>query len=117
MLLVDDDVRNIYAMSALLEQFELDVSIARDGQEAVQLLTRDPGFDLVLMDMAMPIMDGYTATRILKQERGLPLPVVALTAHAMRGDREKCLQAGADDYLAKPVDEAAVRALLARWLK
>ena len=115
-LLVDDDVRNIYAMSALLEQFELDVAVARDGQEAVQLLSRDPDFDLVLMDMAMPVMDGYTATRILKQDRGLSLPVIALTAHAMRGDREKCLQAGADDYLAKPIDEAAVRALLTRWL-
>jgi PAS domain S-box-containing protein len=116
-LVVDDDVRNIYAMSALLEQFEMEVAVARDGQEAVQLLSRDSRFDLVLMDMAMPVMDGYTATRILKRERQLPTPVVALTAHAMKGDREKCLQAGADDYLAKPVDASGIRELLARWLK
>lgn len=116
-LLVDDDVRNIYAMSALLEQFELDIAIARDGKEALQLLAHDSNFDLVLMDMAMPVMDGYTATRILKRERKLSLPVVAITAHAMKGDRDKCLQAGADDYLAKPVDEAGIRELLARWLR
>ena len=116
-LLVDDDVRNIYAMSALLEQFELDVAVARDGKEALQVLASDSDFDLVLMDMAMPVMDGYTATRILKQERKLALPVVAITAHAMKGDRDKCLQAGADDYLAKPVDEAGIRELLARWLR
>ncbi|NQD36692.1 response regulator [Permianibacter sp. IMCC34836] len=115
-LLVDDDVRNIYAMSALLEQFQLEVEVARDGQEAISVLSRDSNFALVLMDMAMPVMDGYTATRILKRERKLHLPIVALTAHAMKGDREKCLQAGADDYLAKPVDEAGMRELLARWL-
>lgn len=116
-LLVDDDVRNIYAMSALLEQFQVEVAIARDGQEAVNFLQYDHHIDLVLMDMAMPVMDGYTATRLLKRERRMKTPVVALTAHTMKGDREKCLEAGADDYLAKPVDEAGMRDLLARWLK
>ena len=116
-LLVDDDVRNIYAMSALLEQFQVEVAIARDGQEAVNFLQNDHHIDLVLMDMAMPVMDGYTATRLLKRERRMKTPVVALTAHTMKGDREKCLEAGADDYLAKPVDEAGMRDMLARWLK
>lgn len=116
-LLVDDDVRNIYAMSALLEKFQLQVVVARNGQEAVHTLAKDRAFDLILMDMAMPVMDGYTATRILKQENSLAVPIVAVTAHAMKGDREKCLASGADDYLAKPVDEASMQQMLARWLK
>jgi len=114
-LLVDDDVRNIYAMSALLDELGLEVSTARDGFEALAAFA-EQAFDLILMDMAMPNMDGYTATRLLKQEKGCTVPIIALTAHAMKGDREKCLAAGTDDYLAKPVARQDLMALLQRWL-
>ncbi|MEN0105329.1 MAG: PAS domain S-box protein [Pseudomonas sp.] len=114
-LLVDDDVRNIYAMSAVLDELGLEVSTARDGFEALAAFA-EQSFDLILMDMAMPNMDGYTATRLLKQEKGCTVPIIALTAHAMKGDREKCLAAGTDDYLAKPVARQDLMVLLQRWL-
>ncbi|HSC82466.1 MAG TPA: response regulator, partial [Pseudomonas sp.] len=114
-LLVDDDVRNIYAMSALLDEMGLTIVPARDGVEALECFARAP-FDLILMDMAMPNMDGYTATRVLKEERDCRIPVIALTAHAMKGDREKCITAGADDYLAKPVGRQELLEMLHRWL-
>jgi len=115
LLLVDDDVRNVYAMSALLDNFGLEISIAGNGEEAIAAFLKAP-VDLILMDMSMPVMDGYTATNLLKTEHGCTIPVIALTAHAMKGDREKCLAAGADDYLAKPVESAALRRMLERWL-
>jgi PAS domain S-box-containing protein len=114
-LLVDDDVRNIYAMSAVLDELGLEVNTARDGFEALAAFAEQT-FDLILMDMAMPNMDGYTATRLLKQEKGCTVPIIALTAHAMKGDREKCLAAGTDDYLAKPVARQDLMVLLQRWL-
>jgi len=114
-LLVDDDVRNVYALTALLDEAGLIISSAKDGQEAINCYEREP-FDLILMDMAMPVMDGYTATRLLKTEHGCSIPIIALTAHAMKGDREKCITAGADDYLAKPVSREALLELLVRWL-
>ncbi|MDH4569357.1 response regulator [Pseudomonas sp. BN414] len=115
-LLVDDDVRNIYALSALLDEAGLKVTAAGDGLEAIECFQREP-FDLILMDMAMPKMDGYTATRVLKQEHGCGVPIIALTAHAMKGDREKCITAGADDYLAKPVSRQELLDMLYRWLE
>ncbi|MFV3306778.1 response regulator [Pseudomonas sp. NY15181] len=115
-LLVDDDVRNIYALSALLDEIGMKVTAARDGLEAIECFQREP-FDLILMDMAMPNMDGYTATRVLKQEHGCGIPIIALTAHAMKGDREKCITAGADDYLAKPVSRQELLDMLYRWLE
>lgn len=115
-LLVDDDVRNIYALSALLDEVGLKVTTAGDGLEAIACFQREP-FDLILMDIAMPNMDGYTATRVLKQEHGCGIPVIALTAHAMKGDREKCITAGADDYLAKPVSRQELLDMLYRWLE
>ncbi|MES2819902.1 MAG: PAS domain S-box protein [Pseudomonadota bacterium] len=114
-LLVDDDIRNIYAMSALLEELGVEVTPAQDGQQALACVSQD-AFDLILMDMAMPLMDGYTATGLLKQEHGCDTPIIALTAHAMKGDRERCLAAGADDYLAKPVARQELLDLLNRWL-
>ena len=114
-LLVDDDVRNVYALTALLDEVGLQVIAARDGLEAIASYQREP-CDLILMDMAMPNMDGYTATRLLKGEHGCGIPIIALTAHAMKGDREKCIAAGADDYLAKPVSRDALLDMLGRWL-
>jgi len=115
LLLVDDDIRNVYAMSALLDDFGFEISIAGNGEEAITRFQQVP-LDLILMDMSMPVMDGYTATNLLKTEHGCTIPIIALTAHAMKGDREKCLAAGADDYLAKPVEREALRAMLERWL-
>ena len=114
-LLVDDDVRNVYALTALLDEVGLCVSTVKDGLEAIASYLREP-FDLILMDMAMPNMDGYTATRLLKQEHGCVIPIIALTAHAMKGDREKCITAGTDDYIAKPIKRDELLALLERWL-
>ncbi|MBS7726299.1 response regulator [Pseudomonas lalucatii] len=114
-LLVDDDVRNVYALSALLDEAGLEVSVAGDGLEAIASYLQ-AGSDLILMDMAMPRMDGYSATQVLKQEHGCIVPIIALTAHAMKGDREKCLAAGADDYLAKPVSQGQLMDMLTRWL-
>jgi len=114
-LLVDDDVRNVYAMSALLDDLGLEVITASNGEEAVACFAQS-ALDLILMDMSMPVMDGYSATNLLKTEHGCTIPIIALTAHAMKGDREKCLAAGADDYLAKPVDRQTLRAMLELWL-
>ncbi|MBU1329488.1 MAG: response regulator [Gammaproteobacteria bacterium] len=115
-LLVDDDIRNVYALSALLDEAGLQISTAKDGAEAIERFLQG-GHDLILMDMAMPIMDGYTATRLLKQEHGCQIPIIALTAHAMKGDRDKCLACGADDYLAKPVGQDELLERLLHWLE
>jgi len=115
LLLVDDDIRNVYAMSALLDDFGLSITTASNGEEAIASFLNDPP-EIILMDMSMPVMDGYVATNLLKTEHGCTLPIIALTAHAMKGDREKCLAAGADDYLSKPVDRDKLHATLARWL-
>jgi len=115
LLLVDDDIRNVYAMSALLDEFGFDIHTASNGEEAIAKFQQLP-LDLILMDMSMPVMDGYIATNLLKTEHGCTIPIIALTAHAMKGDREKCLAAGADDYLAKPVNRRTLRHVLERWL-
>ena len=116
-MIVDDDVRNILALSAVLERHELEVVIAEDGKTALDILQTTPGIDFVLMDIMMPDMDGYETTRRL---RSLPqfkdLPVIALTAKALKGDREKCLEAGCSDYVAKPVDSDQLLSLLRVWL-
>ncbi|MCP5169594.1 MAG: PAS domain S-box protein [Hahellaceae bacterium] len=114
-LLVDDDIRNIYAMSAMLESLGFQVMVARNGKEAITLLEKQ-WVDIILMDIAMPVMDGYSAIKVIKQERKLSTPVIALTALAMKGDREKCLESGADDYLAKPVDRQTLKQTLSAWL-
>jgi len=115
LLLVDDDIRNVYAMSALLDDFGLVITTAGNGEEAIARFQQDAP-DVILMDMSMPVMDGYVATNLLKTEHGCTIPIIALTAHAMKGDREKCLAAGADDYIAKPVERDALRVMLERWL-
>jgi len=115
LLLVDDDVRNIYAMSALLDDFGIDVVSASNGEEAIASYNKEQ-LDLILMDMSMPVMDGYTATNLLKNQHNCTIPIIAMTAHAMQGDREKCMAAGTDDYIAKPVKREELRLLLEHWL-
>lgn len=117
LLLVDDDVRNIYAMSSLLEDLGFEVEVAMNGQQALDAVDSLAPLDLILMDMMMPVLDGYQAIRELKQRPHPTPPVIAVTAHAMRGDREKCLEAGADDYLAKPVAQDDLIRLLQIWLE
>ncbi len=115
-LLVDDDARGAFAMSKLLGDKGLKVTIARSGQKALDLLATNE-FHLVLMDIMMPVMDGYeTIRRIRQQPRFHDLPILALTAKAMKGDREKCIEAGASDYLAKPVDMERLFSMLRVWL-
>ncbi|MGE6759212.1 response regulator [Corallococcus interemptor] len=121
-LVVEDDVRNIFALSSVLEPRGAKVEIARNGKEALALLTKSLAqphlaVDLVLMDVMMPEMDGLTATReIRKHEVWRKLPIIALTAKAMRDDQEKCLQAGANDYIAKPLDVEKLLSLLRVWM-
>jgi len=117
-LIVDDDMRNIFALSSALQQYDLIVEIANDGDEALVKLENTEGIDIVLMDIMMPKMDGYEATRhIRKQSKWNKLPVIALTAKAMKEDREKCLAAGANDYITKPIDMDRLIALMQLWLE
>ncbi len=116
-LVVDDDVRNIYALSEVLEEKGMTVVMAGNGKKALEKLDQRPDLDLVLMDIMMPEMDGCEALReIRKQPRFKNLPVIALTAKAMQGDRQQCIEAGANDYMAKPVDIDKLLSLLQVWL-
>ncbi len=117
-LVVDDDERNIFALTSALEEYELVVETAGDGEEAIAKLEEMADIDMVLMDIMMPKMDGYEATRhIRKQNKWARLPVIALTAKAMKDDREKCIEAGANDYITKPVDVDRLIALIQLWLE
>ncbi|MGH7830886.1 MAG: response regulator, partial [Candidatus Binatia bacterium] len=116
-LVVDDDVRNIFALTSLLEQHGMRVVSAETGREAIALLEQDPELDAVLMDIMMPEMDGFETMRAIRRNpQHRLLPILALTAKAMKGDREKCLVAGASDYIAKPVNTEELLALLRIWL-
>ncbi|MGH8380142.1 response regulator [Pseudomonas sp.] len=117
LLLVDDDVRNIFALTSALEQKGAIVEIARNGREAIVRLEQHVDIDLVLMDVMMPEMDGYEATRLIRQQpRWRKLPIIAVTAKAMKDDQQRCLQAGANDYLAKPIDLDRLFSLIRVWL-
>lgn len=116
-LLVDDDMRNLFALSKVLRAKGIDVTMAQDGQKALDTLDRDPGLELVLMDIMMPVMDGYDTMRAIRAKPAVArVPIIALTAKAMRGDREKCLEAGANDYLSKPIDVDRLLSMIRVWL-
>jgi CheY-like chemotaxis protein len=116
-LVVDDDVRNIFALTSALEHKGAIVEVGRNGREALEKLAEVPDIDLVLMDVMMPEMDGYTATReIRKQRKFQKLPIIAVTAKAMKDDQARCLDAGANDYLAKPIELERLFSLMRVWL-
>ncbi|QSW89405.1 response regulator [Flavobacterium endoglycinae] len=116
-LIVDDDVRNIYSLTKALEVFKMNIITAFDGKEAIKVLNDNEDTDIVLLDMMMPNMDGYeTAEKIRANPKFLNLPLIAVTAKAMTGDREKCIKAGASDYITKPVDVDQLLSLLRVWL-
>jgi CheY-like chemotaxis protein len=116
-LVVDDDARNIFALTTVLENQEMEVLNATNGRQAIEIIQNTPDLSVVLMDIMMPEMDGYETMReIRKDMRFRTLPMLALTAKAMKGDREKCLEAGASDYLAKPVNTEQLFSALRLWL-
>jgi CheY-like chemotaxis protein len=117
-LIVDDDMRNIFALAAVLDARGMTVLPAENGRDAIRLVASDPSIDIVLMDIMMPDMDGIETMREMRRlPRGKELPLVAVTAKAMKGDREKCIAAGAWDYLSKPVDTAQLLVVLRGWLR
>ncbi|TMA49332.1 MAG: response regulator, partial [Deltaproteobacteria bacterium] len=116
-LLVDDDVRNLFAMTSILERHGMAVVSAENGRDAIAALHGTPGIDAVLMDIMLPEMDGHETIRTIRGSEGFKtLPIIAVTAKAMKGDREKCIEAGASDYLAKPIDTEQLLSLLRVWL-
>ncbi len=116
-LLVDDDMRNVFALSAALQSHDLSVVIAGNGIEALDKLKEESKIDIVLMDIMMPEMDGYEAMQeIRKNQKWASLPIIALTAKAMKNDREKCIEAGASDYISKPVDVNKLLSLMRVWI-
>jgi CheY-like chemotaxis protein len=116
-LVVDDDVRNIFALSSVLERRGMTVLTAGTGREAISTLVSTPDLAIVLMDIMMPEMDGYETMQVIRQNPSFRrLPIIALTAKAMKGDREKCLEAGASEYLAKPVNTEQLLSALRMWL-
>jgi CheY-like chemotaxis protein len=116
-LVVDDDARNIFALTSLLENHEMEVISATNGRQAIDILQSSADLSMVLMDIMMPEMDGYETMREIRSAPNLrTLPILALTAKAMKGDREKCLDAGASDYIAKPVNTDQLLSLMRVWL-
>jgi len=117
-LIVDDDVRNVFALTAALEQrFGMSVIYADNGTDGIELLRSTPHVDVVLMDVMMPGVDGYETIRRMRKLPGHEgIPIIAVTAKAMKGDREKCIEAGASDYIAKPVDTDQLASLIRVWV-
>ena len=116
-LIVDDDVRNIFAMTSLLERHLMRVVTAENGREALERLQATPEVAMILMDIMLPEMDGYETTRAIRERpEWRATPIIALTAKAMKGDREKCIAAGASDYITKPVDTEQLLSLMRVWL-
>jgi CheY-like chemotaxis protein/signal transduction histidine kinase/HAMP domain-containing protein len=116
-LIVDDDVRNIFALTSMLERYQMQVFYAENGRDGIRMLQSTPGISLILMDIMMPEMDGYeTMLAMRNMEEFATIPIIALTAKAMQGDREKCIEAGASDYITKPVDMEQLLSLMRVWL-
>ena len=116
-LIVDDDVRNIFALTCVLEQYGIEVLYAENGREGIDTLDRNEDIDLVLMDVMMPELDGYATTEAVRRmPQFADLPIIALTAKAMKGDREKSIESGASDYVPKPVDADHLLDIMRAWL-
>jgi CheY-like chemotaxis protein len=116
-LIVDDDIRNIFALTGVLERHNMITVSAETGRDAINLLQASPDVDIVLMDIMMPEMDGIDTMRAIREiQQFRKLPIIAVTAKAMKGDREKCIEAGAWDYLSKPVDSDQMLSVLRAWL-
>ena len=116
-LLADDDMRNIFALSTAFESYDMKIEIANNGQEALDILKRNDQIDLVLMDIMMPVMDGYEAIeKIRANKKFTNIPIIAVTAKAMKGDREKTIAVGANDYISKPIDVDKLISLMRVWL-
>ena len=113
-LVAEDNPANQMLIKILLNKHGLEATLVDNGKLAVEAI-KDQGFDMVFMDMQMPVMNGYEATQALRQD-GFKTPIIALTANAMTGDREKCLEAGCDDYLSKPIDRKLLHNILEKWL-
>src|SRR5262249_23921618 len=113
----DDDIRNIFALTGALEQHGICAINAETGQDGIEMLKDNPDTDIVLMDIMMPELDGYDTIRIIRGlEQYRNLPIIAITARAMKGDREKCIEAGASDYIAKPINIEQLMSLMRVWL-
>jgi CheY-like chemotaxis protein len=116
-LVVDDDVRNLFALTTAFEKFNIHTITAESGQEAMTILSEKKDIDMVLMDIMMPEMDGYETTQKIRREhQNNALPIIAVTAKAMKGDREKCIEAGASDYITKPLKIDQLLSLMRVWL-
>jgi CheY-like chemotaxis protein len=116
-LVVDDDVRNLFALTTAFERFHINTITAESGKEAMSILSENGDIDIVLMDIMMPEMDGYeTMQKIRREHKNSALPIIAVTAKAMKGDREKCLEAGASDYITKPLKIDQLLSLMRVWL-
>jgi CheY-like chemotaxis protein len=117
LLIIDDDIRNIYSLTSVLEAQGAEIVHAERGADGIAILERDSGIDLALVDIMMPDMDGYETMRRIRSKAGIAnIPLIAVTAKAMKGDRQKCLDAGASDYISKPVDIDLLLALLRVWI-
>src|SRR6185369_7594241 len=115
-LVVDDDVRNLFALTTVFERFNINVITAESGKEAINILNENPMLDMVLMDIMMPEMDGYeTMQKIRREHKNNLLPIIAVTAKAMKGDRQKCIEAGASDYITKPLKIDQLLSLMRVW--
>jgi CheY-like chemotaxis protein len=116
-LVVDDDVRNLFALTTAFEKFNINTITAESGKEAMNTLSDNNDIDIVLMDIMMPEMDGYETTQKIRREhKNTALPIIAVTAKAMKGDREKCIEAGASDYITKPLKIDQLLSLMRVWL-
>jgi len=116
-LIVDDDVRNLFALTTAFERYNINAITAESGKEAINILNESDNIDMVLMDIMMPEMDGYETTQKIRREnKNNHLPIIAVTAKAMKGDRQKCIEAGASDYITKPVKVDQLLSLMRIWL-